>query len=321
MNASRLLPLLLLAAAAAPAVAAESAYPNRPIRVIVGFPPSGSADIFARLMGQQLTDAWGQSVVVDNRPGAGSTIGSEIVANSTPDGYTLMVVSASFSTSAGLYTNLKYDPVKSFQPITVIASAPNVCLAHPAVPVKNVGELVAAAKSHPRKFNMGSAGTGSITHLSGELFTSMAGIEVQQVPYKGGGPALQAVVANQIQLTFLSLSASLGQVKAGRVKALGVTSAKRSQILPDVPAIAEFVPGYQATNWFAMLAPAAVPKPIIDKINKQAVAILRTPEVAGAIRKQGAEPEGGSPEETAKFVRGEIAKWSKVIKSIGLKAN
>ncbi|MGH8635714.1 MAG: tripartite tricarboxylate transporter substrate-binding protein, partial [Burkholderiales bacterium] len=144
---------------------------------------------------------------------------------------------------------------------------------------------------------------------------------VQQVPYTGGGPALQAVVANQIQLTFLSLSASLGQVKAGRVKALGVTSAKRSQILPDVPAIAEFVPGYQATNWFAMLAPAAVPKPIIDKINKQAVAILRTPEVAGAIRKQGAEPEGGSPEETAKFVRGEIAKWSKVIKSIGLKAN
>jgi tripartite-type tricarboxylate transporter receptor subunit TctC len=272
-------------------------------------------------MGQQLTEAWGQSVVVDNRPGAGSTIGSELVANSTPDGYTLMVVSASFSTSAGLYTHLKYDPVKSFRTITVISSAPNVCLAHPSVPVKDVGAFIALAKSNPRKFNMGSAGTGSITHLSGELFTSMAGIEVQQVPYKGGGPALQAVVANQIQLTFLSLSASLGQVKAGRVKALGVTSAKRSRILPDVPAIAEFVPGYQATNWFAMLAPSAVPKPIIDTINKSAVDILRRPEVADAIRKQGAEPEGGSPEESAQFVHSEIAKWSKVIKSIGLTVN
>ena len=321
MRTSRVIPFLLLAAVAAPALAAESTYPTRPIRVIVGFPPAGSADIFARLMGQKLTEAWGQTVVVDNRPGAGSTIGSEIVANSTPDGYTLMVVSASFSTSAGLYQNLKYDPVKSFQPIVVIASAPNVFLAHPSVPVKNAGELIKMAKASPGKLNMGSAGTGSITHLSGELFTSMAGIDVQQVPYKGGGPALQAVAANQIQLTFLSLSASLGQVKAGRVKALGVTSAKRSPILPDVPALAEFVPGYQATNWFAMLAPAAVPKPIIDKISKQALEILRTPELADAIKKQGADPEGGTPEETAKFVRTEIAKWTKVIKTIGLKAN
>jgi tripartite-type tricarboxylate transporter receptor subunit TctC len=321
MRTSKVLSLLLLAAAAAPAHAAESAYPTRPIRVIVGFPPAGSADIFARLLGQKLTEAWGQTVVVDNRPGAGSTLGSEIVANSTPDGYTLMVVSASFATSAGLYQNLKYDPAKSFAPVVLIASAPNVFLAHPTVPAQTTGDLIKMAKASPGKLNMGSAGTGSITHLSGELFTSMAGIEVQQVPYKGGGPALQAVAANQIQLTFLSLSASLGQVKAGRVKALGVTSAKRSPILPDVPALAEFVPGYQATNWFAMLAPAAVPRPIIARINKQSLEILRTPELADAIRKQGADPGGGTPESVGQFVSTEIAKWTKVIKTIGLKAN
>ena len=320
MNVRRALPLLLLATAI-PASAGEAAYPTRPIRVIVGFPPAGSADIFARLMGQKLTEAWGQTVVVDNRPGAGSTIGSEIVANSTPDGYTLMVVSASFATSAGLYQKLNYDPVKSFAPIVVIASAPNVFLAHPSVPAASTADLIKMAKASPGKLNMGSAGTGSITHLSGELFTSMAGIQVQQVPYKGGGPALQAVAANQIQLTFLSLSASLGQVKAGRVKALGVTSAKRSPILPDVPAIAEFVPGYQATNWFAMLAPAAVPKPIISKINTRALEILRTPELAEAIKSQGADPEGGTPESVGAFVRAEIAKWTKVIKAIGLTAN
>ena len=305
---------------AAQAHAAASPYPSKPIRIVVGFPPSGSADIFARLIGQKLTDAWNQPVVVDNRPGAGSTIGSQIVADATPDGYTLMVVSASYATSAGLYRNLRYNPVKSFVPITLIASTPNLLLAHPSVPAKSARELISMAKASPGKFTMGSAGTGSITHLSGVLFTSMAGIKVLHVPYKGGGPALNALIGGQIQLLFLSLPASQGQVKAGRAKALGVTSAKRSPVLPDVPTLAESgVPGYAATNWYGMLAPAGTPKAIVAKLNKEVVAALRNPQTARMIANRGAEAEGTSSEEFGQYLRSEIAKWSKVIKDAGVK--
>ena len=300
--------------------AAGSPYPSKPIRIVVGFPPSGSADIFARLIGQKLTDAWNQPVVVDNRPGAGSTIGSQIVADATPDGYTLMVVSASYATSAGLYRNLRYNPVKSFVPITLIASTPNLLLAHPSVPAKSARELISMAKASPGKFTMGSAGTGSITHLSGVLFTSMAGIKVLHVPYKGGGPALNALIGGQIQLLFLSLPASQGQVKAGRAKALGVTSAKRSPVLPDVPTLAESgVPGYAATNWYGMLAPAGTPKAIVAELNKEVVAALRNQQTARMIANRGAEAEGTSSEEFGQYLRSEIAKWSKVIKDAGVK--
>jgi len=299
---------------------AASPYPSKPIRIVVGFPPSGSADIFARLIGQKLTDAWNQPVVVDNRPGAGSTIGSQIVADATPDGYTLMVVSASYATSAGLYRKLRYDPIKSFVPISLIASTPNLLLAHPTVPAKSARELISMAKASPGKFTMGSAGTGSITHLSGVLFTSMAGIKVLHVPYKGGGPALNALIGGQIQLLFLSLPASQGQVKAGRAKALGVTSAKRSPVLPDVPTLAESgVPGYAATNWYGMLAPAGTPKAIVAKLNKEVVAALRNPQTARMIANRGAEAEGSSAEEFGRYLRSEIAKWSKVIKEAGVK--
>lgn len=306
--------------AAPQAMAAEPAYPNKPIRIIVGFPPAGSADIFARVVAQKLAEAWGQSVVIDNRPGAGSTIGSEIAANSTPDGHTLMAVSASYATSAGLYGKLKYDPVASFAPITLIASTPNLFLAHPSVPAKSAKDIIAASRANPGRFTMGSAGIGSITHLSGELFTLTAALKVVHVPYKGGGPALNAVVAGEINLTFVSLPASLGQVQAGRVRALGVTSARRSPVLPDVPTIAESgLPGYEARNWFGLLAPAATPRSIITKLNRQIVEILRAPDVVASIDKQGADAEASTPEAFGAYVRFEIAKWTKVVKAAGLK--
>jgi tripartite-type tricarboxylate transporter receptor subunit TctC len=311
-----------IALVAAPQVkAAEPAYPTKPIRVIVGFPPAGAADIFARLVGQKLTEAWGQSVVIDNRPGAGSTIGSEIVANSQPDGYTLMAVSASYATSAGLYKNLiKYHPVDSFAPITMLASNPNVLLAHPSVPAQSVKDIIAMSKSAPGKLTMGSAGTGSITHLAGELFTHMAGITVTHVPYKGGGPNVNALLGGQIQITVVSVPASLGYVKAGRARALGVTSARRSPVLPDVPTIAESgVPGYEAKNWYAMLAPAGVPRAIVAKLNGQINEALRSRDVADAISRQGADPEGGTAEAFGAYLKSEIAKWSKVISAAGLK--
>ena len=303
------------------AVAAQLSYPTKPIRIIVGFPPSGSADIFARLVGQKLTEAWQEQVVIDNRPGAGSTIGSEIAARATPDGYTLMVVSASYATSAGLYGKLNYDPVNSFAPISLIASTPNLLLAHPSVPAKSARELIALAKSSPGKFNLGSSGTGSITHLSGVLFTDMAGIKVVHVPYKGGGPSLTDLVGGQIHLLFLSLPASMGQIKAGRVKALGVSSAKRSRALPDVPTIAESgVAGYEATNWYGILAPAGSPGPIITRLNKQIAEILRSSEVADSIATQGAEAEGSTPDHFRTYLKSEITKWTKVIRDAGLRA-
>jgi tripartite-type tricarboxylate transporter receptor subunit TctC len=308
------------AVAALQAMAAAPPYPTKPIRVIVGFPPAGAADIFARLVGQKLADAWDQPVVVDNRPGAGSTIGSEIVANAQPDGYTLMAVSASYATSAGLYKNIKYHPVNSFAAITMLASNPNVLLAHPSVPATSAKDIIAIAKKSPGKLTMGSAGTGSITHLAGELFTNMAGITVTHVPYKGGGPNINALLGGQIQITVTSVPAALGHFKAGRVKALGVTSSKRSLVMPDVPTIAESaVPGYEAKNWYGMLAPAGVPGAILAKLNQGVNEALRARDVAEAITKQGADPEGGTAEAFATYLKSEITKWSKVINAAGLK--
>lgn len=305
--------------AAQPAFAAEPAYPNKPIRIIVGFPPAGAADIFARLVGQKLAETWGQAVVLDNRPGAGSTIGSEIAANATPDGHTLMAVSASYATSAGLYKKLNYHPINSFAPITMIVSNANLLLAHPSVPAKSAQELIAMAKANPGKLTMGSAGTGSITHLAGELFANMAAIKVTHVPYKGGGPNLTGLLVGEIQISVASVPASLGHVKAGRLKALGLTSIKRSAVLPEVPPIAESgVPGYEAKNWYGILAPAGVPKPIVAKLNRQINEILRAPDLVEAIAKQGAEVEGGTAEEFRKYLQSEIAKWSKVIKDAGV---
>jgi tripartite-type tricarboxylate transporter receptor subunit TctC len=305
-----------------PAAAARAqSFPEKPIRIIVGFAPAGAADIFARILGQKLTDAWGQTVVVENRPGAGSTIGSEIAAGAVPDGHTLLVVSASYATSAGLYRKvIRYHPINSFAPVTLIGTGANILLAHPALPVKTVKELIAAARAAPGKYTLGSAGTGSITHLAGELFAAMAGVKLTHVPYKGGGPNMIALLGGEIQLTVASVPAAIPGLKGGRVRALGVTSAKRIPALAEVPTVAEAgLPGYEALNWYGLLAPAGVPKAIVSKLNGQVNAILLTPDFVAALAREGAEPAGGTPEAFRKFLQAEIAKWTKVIETAGVK--
>lgn len=300
--------------------AAEPAYPAKPVRIIVGFAPAGAADIIARLLGQRLSALWGQPVVTDNRPGAGSTIGSEIAAAATPDGYTLMVVSASYSTSAGLYRKLAFDPVKSFIPITLLAAGHNLLAAHPAAPVNSVKELIAYAKANPGKLTVGSAGTGSITHLAGELLKLMAGIELTHIPYKGGGLNLNALIGGEIQISLLALPTVIGQVRTGRLKALGITSLKRSAAVPDIPTVAESgLPGYEAKNWFGILTPAGTPRFVVAKLNRQINDILRTPDMTATLARQGVEAEGGTSEAFGDYLKSEITKWVKVIKTAGLK--
>jgi len=299
--------------------AAEPAFPTKPVRIIVGFAPAGAADITARLLGQRLAALWGQPVVTDNRPGAGSTIGSEIAAGATPDGHTLTVVSASYAASAGLYKKLAFDPVKAFIPITMVAAGHNLLAAHPSVPAKTAKELIAYAKANPGKLTMGSAGTGSVTHLAGELFKVMAGIDVTHVPYKGGGPNLTALIGGEIQISVMSLSAAIGQVKTGRLKSLGITSLKRSVAVPDIPTVAESgLPGYEAKNWYGILTPAGTPKFVVAKLNRQINDILRTPDMIAALVKQGLEAEGSTSDAFSVYLKSEIAKWAKVVKSAGL---
>lgn len=318
-GAGAVLSLVVALSPCGPEVAAQS-FPARPVRMVIGFPPGGAADILGRIIGKKLFDAWGQQVVVDNRPGAGATLAAGITAKAAPDGYTILLVSSSHAASAGLYTKLDYDPVSSFSPISLIASAPQVLLAHPSVPAKNLAELLPLAKASPGKFNYGSAGNGSTTHLAGELLCGMTGVKMTHIPYKGGPLALTDTIAGQIQLMFLSMPPALPHVRSGKVRALAVTSAKRSSTLPDVPAAAETVPGYEATNWYAILAPAGVPKRIVDQIYTNVLKAVKDPEVMKAIANEGADPQGTSPEEFAKYLRSEITKWTKVIKEAGVRA-
>ena len=313
-------PMVALAAALAFAGSAAGAetWPVRPVRIIVGFPPGGAADIVARIIGNKLVDIWGQNVVVDNRPGAGSTLGADIAAKAVPDGYTLMVVSSSYAASAGLYRNLPYDAIRAFAPISLVASTPQILLANPSVPVKNLNDVLALAKASPGKYNYGSAGNGSTTHLAGELLCSMAGVKMTHVPYKGGAPALTDTIGGQIQYMFFTVPPALPHVKAGKVRAIAVTSLKRSPALPDVQAAAEVVPGYEATNWYAVLASAGVPKPVIGRIVSGVREALKEPSVRTAITTAGADPLGGPPEELARYLRSEIQKWSKVIREAGV---
>jgi tripartite-type tricarboxylate transporter receptor subunit TctC len=310
---------LLVAAFAAGAWAQD--YPTKPIRIVVPFPPGGATDLLARAVAQRLTEKWGQAVIVDNRPGAGGNIGSELVAKAAPDGYTLeMGTVGTHAINASLYAKMPYDHVKDFVPIVLVAAVPNVLVVNPSLPVKSVQELIAYAKANPGKLNFASSGNGTSIHLSGELFKVMAGVQMTHVPYKGSAPALQDLIAGQVQLMFDNLPPSLPQIKAGKLRALAVTTAKRSPALPDLPTIAESgLPGFESSSWFGLLAPAGTPQPIVAKLNAEVNAWLATPEAKEKLLASGANPAGGSPEDFAKHIAAETAKWQKVVKESGAK--
>jgi tripartite-type tricarboxylate transporter receptor subunit TctC len=316
--------LVLLAALSAivpPAAAQAPAYPTKPIRIVVPFPPGGATDILAREVAQKLNEAWGQQVIVDNRPGAGGNIGSELVAKAAPDGYTLeMGTVGTHAINASLYAKMPYDNVKDFVPIILVAGVPNVLEVNPSLPVNSVAELIAYAKANPGKLNFASSGNGTSIHLSGELFKAMAGVEMTHVPYKGSAPALQDLIAGQVQLMFDNLPPSLPQIKAGKLRALAVTSSVRAPALPDVPTVAEAgLPGFEASSWFGLLAPAGTSPAIVAKINAEVAKWLATPEAKENLAKQGANAAGGTPEDFAKHIAAETAKWAKVVKASGAK--
>lgn len=316
--------LLALALGFAPLVTvvhAAEGYPQRPIRFVVPFAPGGSTDTLARSIGIKLSETMGEQIVVDNRAGGNGNIGMQIVAEAPPDGYTIVLgYIANLAIGPHLYAKLPFDPVKSFAPITLLAESPNILVAHPSLPVKNMKELIAYAKAHPGKLNFGSASVASVGHLTGVMLNQMAGIDMQHVPYKGSGQAVVDVVGGQIQLMFSGMSSVMPHVKAGRLKALVVTGAKRSPAVPDVPTIAESgFPGFSATAWYGVLAPAKTPKPIVKRLHDEIVKSLAQPDVKQRLESVGFELIGGTPDQLAEHIKTEIKKWEKVVKASGAK--
>lgn len=307
--------------AMAGAVHAADPYPSRPIRMIVAYPPGGGTDQVGRVMAEQLTVTLGQNVVVDNRGGATGNIGTELAARALPDGYTLLMGNvAPNAVNISLFRKLSFDPVKDFSPVSLVAITPNILVAHPSIPVKTIKELIAYAKAKPGTLNFPSAGVGSSSHLAGELLKSLAGISMVHVPFKGGGPALVAVIAGEVQIMFATMPAAMPHVKSGKVKPVAVTTAKRSKAMPELPTIAESgVKGYDASTWYGLLAPAGTPQAIITRLHGDTVKILAGP-TRQRLETQGFEPDGGSPAEFANYIKSEIIKWAKVIKDAGIPA-
>lgn len=305
----------------AASVAFAQGYPSKPVRMVVPFPPGGTTDILARAVGQKLSEAWGQQVVIDNRPGAGGNIGTDIVAKAPADGYTLLMGTVgTHAINASLYAKLPFDPIKDFAPVALVASVPNVLVVNATIPATSVKELIALAKSKPGQLNFASSGNGTSIHLSGELFKSMTGTSILHIPYKGSSPALADLIGGQTNMMFDNLPSSMGHIKSGKLRALAVTSAKRSPALPDVPTIAEAgVAGYEASSWFGVLAPAGTPKEIVAKINADIVKALGVPEIKERLSSQGAEPVGNTPEQFAAYIGTELVKWAKVVKDSGAK--
>ena len=317
----RVLNALLLVACFAPGAALAQAYPSKPLRMVVPFPPGGSADILGRSVGQKLGERLGQPVVIDNRPGAGASIGAKAVAEAPADGYTLLLGTVSSHAMSPATNTVGYDPVKDFTPIAEIASIPFVVLVHPGVPVKNIAELVALAKSKPGQVTYASAGSGTSNHLAGELLGMAAGIKMLHVPYKGSAPALNDLLGGQVNAMFDLQLTAMPQIKSGKVRALAMTGAKRSALLPELPTVREAgVPGYEVTAWFGFFGPAGVPKPIVDRLNAELNAIMKLPDIRAKFAELGVETESGSAEEFAGFVRGEAGKWAAVIKAAGIVA-
>jgi tripartite-type tricarboxylate transporter receptor subunit TctC len=304
-----------------PRIASAQTYPSRPVHWIVGFPPGGATDIIARLMGQWLSERLGQSFVIDNRPGAGSNIGTEAVAHAPADGYTVLMMSAAQPINATLYEHLNYDFIRDIAPVAAISREPNLMVVHPSVPAKTVPEFIAYAKANPGKLTMASSGNGTIVHVSGELFKMMTGVNMLHVPYRGAGPAVVDLIAGQVQVMFATMPSSIEYVRSGKLRALAVTSAARSTALPDVPTVAEFVPGYEASAVYGMGAPKATPPQIVDTLNHAVNAILGDPKVEARLANLGGTALPVSPAEYAKILAETTEKWAKVIKAANLKVD
>ena len=302
--------------------ASAQQYPNRPIRFVVPFAPGGSTDTLARTIGQKLTDALQQQVVVDNRSGANGNIGMEIVAHAAPDGYTILLgYIANLGIGPGLYAKLPFDPVRDYAPITQLASSPNILAVHPSLPVKSLRELIAYAKTNPKKLNFASSGVGSIGHLTGELLNRSAGVDMVHVPYKGSGQAVIDLLGGQVQMMFSGMSSVMQHIKAGKLRALAVTGAQRSPAVPDVPTIAESgFPGFEATAWYGVLAAARTPKTIVNRLHDEIVRALALPDVKERLNNVGFELVGSTPDEFAAFIKSEIAKWTRVVRDAHISA-
>jgi tripartite-type tricarboxylate transporter receptor subunit TctC len=302
-------------AAIAPALAD---YPSKPLRLIVPFSPGGGTDTLGRVINQKLSEALGQQVVMDNRPGAGANIGAEIAAKSAPDGYTLLMVTISHAINASLYSKLNYNLATDFAPITLLATTPHILVVHPSVPAKSVRELIALAKASPGKLDYGSSGSGSSAHLAAALFGNMAGVKMNHIPYKGGGPAVIALIGGEVSVGFPTMPSVIQHVKSGKLRGLAVTTAQRSPSTPDLPTMdAAGVPGYEMGSWYGLLAPAGTPKEIIARLNAETVRLLKLPDVKERLDAAGFEPLVSTSEQYAAFTQREIEKWAKVVKTSG----
>jgi len=297
----------------------QAQYPEKPLRFILPFPPGGGTDTLGRVIGQKLSDMLGQQVVMDNRPGAGANLGAEIAAKSPPDGYTLFMGNVAHTINVSLYSRLNYDLARDFAPVTLLASTPNILVVHPSLPVKSVKELIALAKAQPGRLDYASSGSGSSSHLAAELFDNMAGVKMTHVPYKGGGPAVIALISGQVSVGFATTPSVISYVKAGKLRGLAVTGAHRSPAIPGLPTISEAgVPGYEAGTWYGLLVPSGTPKEIIARLHADAVKVLKLPDVKARLDATGYEAIGSTPEEYAAYTRTEIAKWAGVIKASGV---
>ena len=321
---SKLLPAIVLAAVAsgivaAPTVSAQS-YPSKPVTIIVPFPPGGTTDVLARTVAQKLNETWGQPVIVENRPGAGATIGASQVAKAPADGYTLLMGAVHHTIATSVYPKLPYDFQKDFAPVTVVAMVPNVLCVNPGVPAQNVKELVAYAKANPGKLTYGSNGQGTGQHLLGEQFSSMTGVDMLHVPYKGSGPLTTDLIAGQVSMSFDTITPVLPHIKAGKLRALAVTTGKRSPALPDVPTLSESgLVGFDQGTWFGLLVPAATPKEIVAKLNGEVVRILKMPDVQKRFAEIGAEPVGNTPAEMAATIKSDTEKYATVVKKANVR--
>jgi len=313
--------VVALAFVLASGMAEAQSYPAKPVRLIVPFPPGGSNDIVGRMIAAQLGERLGQQIVVENKAGAGGVLGAEAAAKSPPDGYTLLLISVAYCFNPSLYKNLPYDQEKAFAPVSILATGPVALTVHPDLPVNSARELIALAKAKPGSLNYASAGVGSLQHLAGAFFMSLAGIDVVHVPYKGGGPAMADVMAGQAQIVMPSMIQVLPYVKSGRLKLLGTSGAKRSAVLPDVPTISESgLPGYEAHNWWGILAPAGTPGPVIDRLHRELTSVLDSRETGKRFESEGAEAVRMSPAQFGRFIAAETAKWAKASRDAGIRA-